>query len=131
MIQPGVETSPPGGLVGGVGEVGGVSGAGGAGGLDGLLGVSDFEDKLKAAPADVRAAAERLSLISAAADGIGGMDGIVTRAPGLDSTDTGKLSVSEVDSRSNKDKFVINGQKYVNGRTVDAPPSRVKGRWIG
>lgn len=82
--------------------------AGGALGGAGVAGLRDInntivgggesvEEKLKGAPADVLAAAQRLSLIptgpgmrsSAAKD-----DGVVRTAPGFESTDTGELSVS-------------------------------------
>lgn len=87
VAQPGMEMMPPshGGMV-----------AGGAPGFrTGVLAgmsQSEVEDALKDAPADVLAAAQRLSLINSTM----GMDvgGVVQTAPGSESTDTGMLSVS-------------------------------------
>lgn len=87
VAQPGMEMMPPshGGMV-----------AGGAPGFrPGVLAgmsQSEVEDALKDAPADVLAAAQRLSLIGSTM----GMDvgGVVQTAPGSESTDTGMLSVS-------------------------------------
>lgn len=108
VSQPGMEMMPttqqqPSGLDGL--PLGG--GGGGPGGLGGIIGIENIEEHLKGAPADVLAAAERLSLISPmmlAAQGGGaggvmdvdGMGGIVRTAPGAESTDTGVLSVSRV-----------------------------------
>lgn len=72
-----------------------------------LLGVSDFEESLRGAPADVVGAAERLSLIPPTLEGglggglgggvgvRGGVEGMVVRdVPGEANTDIGTLSVS-------------------------------------
>lgn len=104
VTQPGMEMMPtmqqqqPSGLDGL--PMGGGTGAG-------ILGMENIEEHLKGAPADVLAAAERLSLISPmmlAAEGGGmagggvmdmdDMAGVVSTAPGAESTDTGVLSVS-------------------------------------
>lgn len=105
VTQPGMEMMPmmqqhqPSGLDG-------LPLGGGAG--EGILGIENIEEHLKGAPADVLAAAERLSLISpmmlgaegggaGAAGGVmdmDGMAGVVSTAPGAESTDTGVLSVS-------------------------------------
>ena len=66
-----------------------------------VLGVSDFEESLRGAPADVVGAAERLSLIPPMSGGGlggalgGGAEGMVVRdVPGEANTDIGTLSVS-------------------------------------
>ena len=62
-------------------------------GVGALLGVSDFEESLRGAPADVLGAAERLSLIRPTMGA--GMEGTVVRdVPGEENTDIGTLSVS-------------------------------------
>lgn len=67
----------------------------GVGGLFADLSRSDIQEKLKGAPPNVLAAAERMSLLPAM------QREVVTTAPGLDETDTGTLSVSGLDLMSN------------------------------
>lgn len=108
VAQPGMEMMPtsqqqPSGLDGL--PLGGGGDGGGDGG--GTIGMENIGQHLQGAPADVLAAAERLSLISPMMLGAGGggaggvmdmdgMGGVVRTAPGAESTDTGLLSVSRV-----------------------------------
>ena len=87
VAQPGVEMMPA--------SHGGMAFGGGSGDRLGVLaGMSqrELEVALKDAPGDVLAAAQRLSLIGSTADM--SMDDVVKMVPGLESTDTGVLSVS-------------------------------------
>lgn len=84
VAQPGMEMMPSG--------IGGGGGGGGRGGVGGLGGMGDLGASLQGAPADVLAAAERLSLISPMMGG--DLRGVVSTVPGMESTDTGALSVS-------------------------------------
>lgn len=67
----------------------------GIGGLFGDLSTGDIQEKLKGAPPNVLAAAERMSLLPAM------QRDVVMAAPGLEETDTGSLSVSGLGSMSN------------------------------
>lgn len=95
MVQPGMEMLPTG--AGGMpGMAGGDEESTGA-----LLGVSNLQESLRGAPADVVGAAERLSLIPPMMGGGlggalgGGVEGRVVRdVPGEASTDIGTPSVS-------------------------------------
>ncbi|CAN0377282.1 unnamed protein product [Pylaiella littoralis] len=110
VAQPGMEMMPtsqqqPSGLDGL--PLGG-GGDGGDGG--GTIGMENIGQHLQGAPADVLAAAERLSLISPMMLGAGGggaggvmdmdgMGGVVRTAPGAESTDTGLLSEATIASQ--------------------------------
>lgn len=91
QVQPGMEMMPMNGF--GVGP-----GAGGGSALASLTGtknMQELQESLKGAPADVLAAAERLSLIPSNAD-VG--SSVVRTAPGSEDTDTGMLSVSNLET---------------------------------
>ncbi|CAN0011864.1 unnamed protein product [Laminaria digitata] len=98
VVQPGMDMLPT--------SAGGMPGlAGGdAKGMGALLGVSDFEEGLRGAPADVLGAAERLSLIAPTmgaglGGGVGVGGGVVRDVPGEENTDIGNLSEATIASQ--------------------------------
>lgn len=78
--------------MGGFGVGGGAGGGGALASLTGTQNMQELQESLKGAPADILAAAERLSLIATTTDP---SSSVVRTEPSSESTDTGMLSVSE------------------------------------